>query len=206
MRFALAAFEPFDGRRVNRSAQVLARVRPPEGLVLDKRILPVDFGKLPGAVAALLDGGPDAVLLMGESRQAVVSVERIALNVIDARVPDNSGAKPRRVSLVPDAPLALASSWDAEAVVEAIRRAGVRVAISHHAGTYACNAALYLALAAGRSPTGFIHVPARPWPIGPSLDRLARGVEAALAAMRDSAQARRSMVSSRNGGSMGLGT
>ena len=53
--------------------------------------------------------------------------------------------------LVPGAPLALAASWDAPAVVAAIARTKLPVELSHHAGTYACNAALYLALHAARA-------------------------------------------------------
>jgi pyroglutamyl-peptidase len=185
VKIALAAFEPFGGRRVNRSALVLDRVAPVEGVSVDKTVLPVDFARLPGAIDALLAARPDAVVLMGEARRPNVSVERIALNVVDARIPDNRGERPVGTAVVPDGPLALRSTWNADAVVRAVGRAGVPVEASDHAGTFACNAALYLAVAHAVCPVGFLHVPARRWPLGPSLARLARAVETALAAIRD---------------------
>jgi pyroglutamyl-peptidase len=183
-RVVLTAFEPFEGRSFNRSAEVLARVQAPEGMAIDKRTLPVDFARLPRAVAALLGDSPDALVLLGEAGRSAISVEEVALNVIDARTADNAGMRPRGVPVVPGAPLALASSWTGRAVLEAIRGTGAAVDSSHHAGTLACNAAVYLALASGaRCPIGFIHVPAARWPCGPRLILLARAIEAALTAV-----------------------
>jgi pyroglutamyl-peptidase len=180
----LTAFEPFGGRSRNRSAEVLARVGDVPGVTVEKVVLPVELGRLPAVVELALARRPDALVLLGEAGRATdVAVERLALNVIDARIPDNRGEQPRGTPVVPGGALALPSTWRHDDVVGALRAAGLPVRTSHHAGTFACNAALYLALAASACPAGFIHVPAWRWPLGPRLDRLARGVENVLAAL-----------------------
>jgi pyrrolidone-carboxylate peptidase len=79
----------------------------------------------------------------------------------------------------------LECTWPSEAVGAAIRATGVAVEPSDDAGGFACNAAHYLALAAASCPVGFLHVPARAWPLAPRVGRLARAVEAVLGVLRD---------------------
>jgi pyroglutamyl-peptidase len=159
----VTGFEPFDQRAVNRSWEVVAAL--PDAPGLEKLQLPVDFAALRELVPALVARAGRALVLVGESASAEsVEVERIALNVADARIPDNRGAQPRFEELVPEAPLARYARWDAGRVVDLLAAAGVPARVSHHAGTYACNASLYLALeAAARydAPAiiGFLHVP-----------------------------------------------
>src|SRR5689334_21788488 len=107
---------------------------------------------------------PHAVLLVGETPTDKLAVETIALNVIHDRRADNAGRHIEWSSVRPGRPLALGATWNAMAVAAAVERAGVPVEISHHAGTYACNASLYHALDAAAqtaltAPIGFLHVP-----------------------------------------------
>jgi pyroglutamyl-peptidase len=156
----LAGFEPFDGRASNRSWQVVDAV--PAEPWLEKVQLPVDFAALRTIIPELAGRARKALVLCGESAQhEVVQVERVALNVLDARIPDNRGARPRFEEVAADAPLARYARWDAAQVAEALTQAGVTALVSHHAGTYACNASLYLALHAASAPAivGFLHVP-----------------------------------------------
>jgi pyroglutamyl-peptidase len=182
----LASFEPFGGRRVNRSTQAAQRVRSSAGAVLEHVVLPVDFARLARLVPRLVARRPRALLLVGEARKTRrVLVECIALNVIDARIADNARRRPRRMPVQAGGPLALAARCDAPAVLAALKRVRIPARLSYHAGTFACNAGLYLALAAaagrrGAPAVAFLHVPARG---GPTIARLARGLEAALAVM-----------------------
>jgi pyroglutamyl-peptidase len=164
----LCGFEPFGGRSVNRSWQVVSAVPELPGVHVDRVQLPVDFAALRTLVPALVARAGRALVLCGEAEgEGAVLVERVALNVVDARLPDNRGAQPRLEELVPGAPLARYARWDAPAACSELAQAGVPVRVSHHAGTYACNASLYLALqalddeAAKPAPAvvGFIHVP-----------------------------------------------
>ena len=159
----ICGFEPFEGRPVNRSWEVVCAL--PEAAGVEKLQLPVDFAALHVIVPQLVARAGRALVLLGESEAAVdVNVERVALNVVDARIPDNRGAQPRSQELVPGAPLARYARWDASTTAALLAAEGVPARVSHYAGTYACNASLYLALdAAAQAVTpatiGFLHVP-----------------------------------------------
>jgi pyroglutamyl-peptidase len=176
----LTAFEPFAGRARNLSAMVLARVADQR---IVTRTLPVVFDALAGEVASVLDGEPSIWILMGESSaRSKVQVETLALNIIDTKgLPDNQGNEVEGHPVVQGAPLALPATWTASAVVSALAAHGIAAGKSHHAGVYACNQALYLALhqAAERAlpaTIGFLHVPRR----GLWLEHRARRIAAAI--------------------------
>lgn len=176
--FIVTAFEPFDGRSQNRSGLVLERIlRDPQW---ESAILPVDFRRLPAAVTALAGRRPRALLLMGEADRDKVSVEQVAVNIIDSESPDNAGRIWRGRPVIVGGELALRASWDACALADAMVKAGIPAAPSFHAGTYACNAAFYRALcelAPQGVPVGFLHVPR-------TALKLAMLVRAAVAAIR----------------------
>jgi pyroglutamyl-peptidase len=179
-RWILTAFEPFAGRASNLSAMVLAEVADER---IATRTLPVVFDALAGEVASVLDREPSIWILMGESSaRGKVHVETLALNIIDTSGrPDNRGNELDGHPVVPGAPLALPATWAANAVVSALCARGVAAGKSHHAGVYACNQALYLALhqAAERAlpaTIGFLHVPRR----GLWRKRRARRIAAAI--------------------------
>ena len=187
----VAAFEPFEGRRRNRAWEAVRRLPPTPDLVTTQ--LPVVFSRLPGAIQTLLARGPRALLLVGEARRPEVSVEQVALNVADGTDrPDNEGVilQARPVAAQAGAPLALRASWDAHAVAQALRREAIAAQASFHAGTFACNASLYLALHQAAAPVpaiGFLHLPQAPWPVGPRLRTLIRAVQIAAQALATSA-------------------
>lgn len=179
----VAAFEPFEGRRRNRAWESVRRLPPAPGL--ETAQLPVVFSRLPAAIDGLLGRGARALLLVGETSRPEVSVEQVALNLADGPArPDNEGVIVTDHPLVHDAgaPLALRATWDAHAVAQALRREAIEAAASFHAGTFACNASLYLALHRARPPApaiGFLHLPQAPWPRGPRLRTLIRAVQIA---------------------------
>ncbi len=171
MRILLTGFEPFGGDLVNASEEAVRALAGwrPEGVALGIAVLPVSAARLEGAVRAAIAGHrADAVLLAGEAgSRAEMSVERVAINVIDARIPDNDGAQPIDVPVVAGGPAAYLASAPIKAIAAAARAGGIPAAISNTAGTFLCNAALYLAchLAATEFPgirAGFIHVPLLP--------------------------------------------
>jgi pyroglutamyl-peptidase len=179
----VTGFEPFLGRRRNRSWDVVERIRPVPGM--ERVRLPVDFAALPAAIGALLDRDPRALLLVGEAPGKEVRVEQVALNVADSRDPDNRGRVLRSEPLVPGGPLALSASWDAGRLARELSERGIPSRTSFHAGTFACNAALYLALRGldPSPPIGFLHLPRARWPRGPRTRRLVEAVELALSTL-----------------------
>lgn len=163
----LTGFEPFGGDAVNPSGEavhvVAAAWDGPETLIT--AVLPVAFDAAAERLRALVDEhSPDIVITTGlAGGRAAVTPERIAVNLVDARIPDNSGAQPVDAPSVDGAPAAYFSSIPVKAIVTAMTDAGIPAALSHSAGTYVCNHVSFVALdEAARRPgvrAGFIHVP-----------------------------------------------
>lgn len=151
-RTILAGFEPFDGRQRNRSWELVRRFRDrPE---TDVFRLPVDFGQLGAMIAGILSRKPRAILMVGESPVNELRVEQLALNVADTDSPDNAGRMPQAEHIVAGGPMALLASWDARGLAGRLHQEGIPATVSFHAGTFACNAALYLALQKTRAGSG----------------------------------------------------
>lgn len=178
----VTGFEPFGGMERNPSAELLARV----GEDVATAILPVEFGALTRLVPELLaEHRPTHVVCLGLSGRATgLTLERIAINLIDARIPDNAGDQPVDQPVVPGGRAAWFVTLPVKAMLRAIQQTGVPGELSLSAGSYACNALLYLMLheaaalsSAQRPRCGFIHVP--PENIL-DLESQARGLGAAL--------------------------
>jgi len=176
----VAAFEPFGGRKRNRSWEVVRRLVVEGGV--ERILLPVDFAKLAPAIREASARSPRALLLVGEMPSGPLRVEGIAVNVRHSERPDNAGMTVQGAPVVPNAAVALRTRWDPLQVAEAIRLAGIPAVPSFHAGTYVCNAALFLALLQlpTRVPVGFLHVPRHGEPGGSRLGELGRAVEVSL--------------------------
>ena len=174
-RIVIAGFEPFDGRTQNRSWELVRKLRGEQGR--DVFRLPVDFGQLKEIVAGILSRSPRAILMVGESPTTQVRVEQIALNVADSDSPDNAGGMPQAEAIVSGGPLALMTSWDARGVAGRLHQEGIPATVSFHAGTFACNAALYHAIYAasvdraeeGEGTVGVQPAEARPDRLGPAI-------------------------------------
>lgn len=171
MRLLVTGFEPFAGDGINPSAELVAALaaQPPSGVALATAILPVAFARLDAALdSAIAAAAPDFVLALGlAGGRAEISVERVAINLDDARIPDNAGAQPLDRPVVAGGPAAYFATLPVKAMAAAIRAAGAPAQVSHTAGTFACNHVFYRAahLAATRHPgmrAGFIHLPYLP--------------------------------------------
>ena len=168
-RILVTGFEPFDGADDNPSARVVERLARDAVPRLAAAVLPVSAARLPGRLAELLDHyRPDVVLGLGEARgDAAVRVERVAVNLLDFRTPDNDGRMLNDNPVVPGGPPAYFCTLPAHAVVSAVRSAGVACVTSLSAGAYLCNMMMYLTLhwsarSARRPRVGFLHLPSLP--------------------------------------------
>jgi pyroglutamyl-peptidase len=170
MKALVTGFEPFGGDRVNPSFEALARLPLRLGaLDIATAALPVAYG---GARATLRDAiaasAPDIVLCAGlAGGRAELSLERVAINIDDARIPDNGGNQPIDRPVVAGGPAAYFATLPIKAAVVALRDAGLPAAVSNSAGTFLCNHVFYglmheAALAGNRFRGGFLHVPYLP--------------------------------------------
>ncbi len=206
MKILLTAFEPFGGETVNPSLEAAKDVpgRIGEaGIVL--RTVPVTFaGAADAVIRAARTERPDAVLCLGQAGgRAALTPERVAINLDDARIPDNAGACPKEQPIDPDGPAAYFSRLPVRAMAERIRSAGVPAEVSCTAGTFVCNHLMYALLRwidteAPELAGGFMHVPyldeqTKGRPGVPSLPReeITRGIAAALEAIAESLAVRK---------------
>lgn len=164
MRTLLTGFEPFGGESTNPSyeaARLLSGVAVVE--------LPCVFATSLQALREAIDEHrPDLVLCVGQAGgRSGISVEKVAINLIESRIPDNAGAQPLDAEVIPGGPTAYFTNLPVKAMVEAVRQAGVPASVSYSAGTFVCNQVAYgLAhLIATERPGlrgGFVHVPYSP--------------------------------------------
>ncbi|KUM99529.1 Pyrrolidone-carboxylate peptidase [Streptomyces yokosukanensis] len=195
-RVLITGFAPFGGARINPSWQAasLVAAEPPAGLTVTAAELPCVFRDSVDALReAVRESDPELVLCLGQAGgRPGVTVERVAINVDDARIPDNAGNRPIDEPVVPGGPAAYFSTLPVKACVAALRAAGVPAAVSHTAGTFVCNHVAYglghlIATELPHARGGFVHVPWAPEQVtdgtAPALEpsTVARGLRALLA-------------------------
>lgn len=169
MNLLITGFEPFDGDTINPSAALAARLGAMRfvGATVTTLVLPCAFAPLARTLHDAMDAvRPDLVIGFGlATGRAEISIERVAINVIDARIPDNLGHAPIDEPVVADGPAAYFSTLPIKAALQALHEAGIPAAISQTAGTFVCNATFYLArhlAEATATRVGFVHVPCLP--------------------------------------------
>lgn len=192
----VTGFEPFGGESINASWEVARALRGRRlaGAVVRAACLPTEFGRAADSLeVALRAHQPTLVLALGQAAgRGELSLERIAINVDDARIPDNAGSAPVDQPIVRRGPAAYFSTLPIKAMAIAARAAGVPAGVSQSAGTFVCNHLFYqlqhrLRRTAVRS--GFMHLPLLPeqtatFPGYPALplDEQVRGTRAVLQA------------------------
>ncbi|HJA35714.1 MAG TPA: pyroglutamyl-peptidase I [Firmicutes bacterium] len=170
MKVLVTGFEPFGGETVNPAQQIVERLpQQVAGAQVVRRIVPCVFGRSIEAVRqAVEQERPDVVICIGQSggRDAICP-ERVAINISDARIPDNAGNQPIDEPIFADGQNAYFSTLPIKAIAAAVRQAGIPCQVSNTAGTYVCNHLMYgLLYHIQRSfpgvRGGFIHVPFLP--------------------------------------------
>lgn len=189
MTILLTGFEPFEGGSVNASWEAVRLATPLPGVVTVK--LPVTFGGSGDLIAeAIARHRPDAVLMVGQAgNRTEVCLERVAINLDDARVADNAGDRPEDRSIDADGPAAYFAGLPVKPIVAALIAAGIPARVSDTAGTYVCNHVFYRAcrladLSGGAFRAGFIHLPPTPAQAAARPGSPSMATETAAAALR----------------------
>ena len=194
----LTGFEPFAGAACNPSWDAVERVAQTSTaqtwsgdaeLVIE--LLPVTFAGASAAMGELIaHHQPDLVIGVGlADGRAAITPERVAINLEDARIPDNAGDQPDSRAIDATGPAAYFSGLPVKAIAARIREAGIPSQVSDTAGTYVCNSLMYGTMRAVEGTdvmAGFIHVPCspelaagtgNPWL---EIDEIARGLTIAI--------------------------
>lgn len=170
MKVLITGFEPFGGEKINPAWEAVKHL--PDsigGAEIIKREIPTVFEDAQRILEReVSDLKPDLLISVGQAGgRSCVTVERIAVNLIDARIPDNAGIQPVDVPVQPGGEDAYFSTLPVKTMAEYVCRHGLPCDISYSAGTFVCNCVMYrgLYLCAHHYPkmrAGFIHVPYLP--------------------------------------------
>ncbi len=190
----LTGFEPFGGSDINPSIEACKPLDGKEynGYKVKVVEIPLCFDKIrSNLVEAITETKPSAVICTGQAGSATINLERVAINVADARIAYNCGKQPVDETIVEGGPVAYFSSLPLRKMLAGIEEAKIPVKISNSAGTFGCNHIFYELMHYIEEenlgiPGGFIHVPSLPEQAmkkqGPSmsLDYITKALDAGL--------------------------
>ena len=166
MKIIVTGFDPFGGETINPSIECVKALPEIEGVELIRLELPTVFKESAIRLNEVInDVKPDAVLSVGQAGgRAGITMERIAINVDDARIPDNISQQPIDEAIQLDGEAAYFTTLPIKRIVKAIREAGISAEVSNSAGTFVCNHIMYQSLFAATKAdkpfkAGFMHIP-----------------------------------------------
>ena len=171
MNVLITGFEPFGDSIINPSQKLVESTSDNNlnKIQLIKRILPVDYDQAPKILLDTINRHqPDVVLAFGLSLgRPRISLERVAVNLMDFRIPDNEGIQIMDQPVVKGGPAAYFPTIPIRAILNSLRAADIPVELSLSAGSFICNQIFYTLMhhiASKHLPilAGFIHLPAQP--------------------------------------------
>lgn len=167
----LTGFEAFGGEKINPSWEAVKQL---DQLIIEEyqliaRQLPCSFTESSQRLIQLLEElQPQIVLNIGQAGGRLdISLERVAINLDDARIADNLGAQPIDQTIIKDAPSAYFTNLPLKAILQTARSNGIPASISYSAGTFVCNHVFYTLMHWINTVNpaikgGFIHIPYLP--------------------------------------------
>lgn len=189
-KLLITGFDPFGGANANPSWLAVEQLPDQVGdFALCKLQISTVYGEATRVVLEKAEEiSPDVILCVGQAGgRDAVTPERIAVNIRDARIPDNAGNQPRGEFVAEDGPAAYFATVPVEAMAQAVRDAGIPATVSNSAGAFVCNDTLYGLLhhyAGTNVKVGFVHVPYLPQQGQPNMDleRIVSALKAAIEA------------------------
>jgi pyroglutamyl-peptidase len=168
-KILVSYFEPFGEEKENSSelavkAYLKKYSEMNTGIVVVK--LPTTFEDSANKLIEKISSeNPNILLMFGQAAgRKNISIERVAVNIIDARIPDNKGEQPIDKPVIPGGKNAYFSSLPVRKIKNALEERNIPVSISYSAGTYVCNYLFYSVMHHIETRelniyAGFIHYP-----------------------------------------------
>lgn len=201
MKILITGFDPFGGEKINPAYEAV-KILPDNinGAKIIKKQIPTVFRKsIEELEKSIIEEQPDIVICIGQAGgRTAITIERVAINIDDARIKDNEDNQPVDETIYKDGENAYFSNLPIKAIVEKIKDDGIPASVSNTAGTFVCNHIMYglLYLINKKHPNikgGFIHVPYLPEQVvdksnvgSMSLDNITRGLVLAIEAILES--------------------
>ncbi|MFC7393444.1 pyroglutamyl-peptidase I [Scopulibacillus cellulosilyticus] len=164
----LTGFDAFGGEKINPALEAIKRLdgRKIGDVTIVTQEVPTVFRRsIEFAVKAIEEHRPDVVICIGQAGGRLkITPERIAINIDDARIPDNDDKQPIDEPVVEGGPAAIWSTLPIKRIVRCLKEEGIPAAVSNTAGTFVCNHLFYgvmhyLQTEAPDIRGGFIHIP-----------------------------------------------
>lgn len=199
-KILVTAFDPFGGEAINPALEAVKRL---PSMIGNTEIIwcevPTVFYKSATVVQQVIEKEkPDAVLCIGQAGgRTAITLERVAINIDDARIPDNDGQQPIDTRIQQAGESAYFSTVPIKRIVQALRQQGIPAQVSNTAGTYVCNHLMYQVLYMAQTIeheflAGFMHIPYLPeqavkFPQQPSMakETIIQAIEIALATIAE---------------------
>ena len=166
----VTGFEPFDGFKINPSEEVAKALHEKNigqysviGLVL-----PLDYkNALDILDDAIAEHRPEYILCLGQANRAVITIERIAINVLSTKKSDNYDNLPESDIINYEGPAAYFANLEPQPLVQILKDNGIPAEVSYYAGAYGCNWLLYNVMhridhGGLETQSTFIHLPPLP--------------------------------------------
>ncbi|PFW45664.1 pyroglutamyl-peptidase I [Bacillus thuringiensis] len=192
----LTGFDPFGGESINPAWEVAKSLHEKtigEYKIISKQV-PTVFQKSISVLKEYIEElNPEMIICIGQAGgRPDITIERIAINIDDARIADNEGNQPVDVPVVEEGAIAYWSTLPMKAIVKRLQEEGIPASVSQTAGTFVCNHLFYglmheLEKHDKKIKGGFIHIPFLPeqasnYPGQPSmsLSTINKGIELAI--------------------------
>ncbi len=167
MNILITGFMPFGGHDTNVTKILLDNFKyENQNHMIHKVIFSTTFDTLRSELMnALVTYNPDLLIHLGEHARAdAITLERVAINFDDARIPDNAGIQPIDLPIVDNGVSAYFSHLPLRSIESALKDKNIPVKISYSAGAFVCNHLFYVSediqsQRKNRIPSGFIHIP-----------------------------------------------
>lgn len=167
MKILITGFDPFGNEPINpawEAVQDLPKII--EGASIVKVQIPTIFREsIDKLLAVAKQEKPDLILCVGQAGGRFdLTIERIGINIDDARITDNKGSQPIDETIYADGENAYFVKLPIKRIMQRVRDSGIPCSISNTAGTFVCNHILYALLYHIEKNNiaksgGFVHVP-----------------------------------------------
>ncbi|MBW8348793.1 pyroglutamyl-peptidase I [Bacillus sp. IITD106] len=164
----MTGFDPFGGEKINPALEAVKQLdgKVFEGVEIVAQEVPTVFHEsIKIVIDSIEQHKPDVIICVGQAGgRTQVTPERIAINIDDARIPDNKDNQPIDEPIYEDGPAAYWTTLPIKRIVHEMKKVGVPAAVSNSAGTFVCNHLFYgvmhyLEKNAPHIRGGFIHIP-----------------------------------------------
>lgn len=199
MKILVTGFDPFDKDIINPAYEAVKKLPDTiKDATIIKLEIPTSFERSKLTLEkAIEEQNPDVVLSVGQAGgRNEITVEKVAINLLEARIKDNDGYQPSDKPIREDGDVAYFTNLPIKGIVAHIRQNNIPANISYTAGTFVCNSVMYniLYLIDKKYPNlkgGFIHVPflpeqaatKTPIPSSMSLDTIVKALELSIEAI-----------------------